>query len=80
MSAAHGGRSALDVTTLTAHDCRDLLASGAVSATELNIRWAKALTIDGMAIDTFHVVDADGAPVDDDGVLGHLVMRMREIG
>ena len=51
----------------------------AVSATGLNIRWAKVLTVDGMAIDTFHVVDADGGPVDDDGVLGHLVMRMREI-
>ena len=51
----------------------------AVSATGLNIRWAKVLTVDGMAIDTFHVVDSEGGPVDDDGVLGHLVMRMREI-
>ena len=51
----------------------------AVSATGLNIRWAKVLTVDGMAIDTFHVLDAQGAPVDDDGVLGHLAMRMREI-
>lgn len=50
----------------------------AVSATGLNIRWAKVLTVEGMAIDTFHVVDADGQPVDD-GVLGHLAMRMREI-
>ena len=51
----------------------------AVSATGLNIRWAKVLTVDGTAIDTFHVVDSEGEPVDDDGVLGHLVMRMREI-
>ena len=51
----------------------------AVSATGLNIRWAKVLTVNGMAIDTFHVVDAHGGPVEDDGVIGHLVMRMREI-
>jgi len=51
----------------------------AVSATGLDIRWAKAFTVDGMAIDTFHVVDASGGPVDDTGVIGHLVMRMREI-
>jgi [protein-PII] uridylyltransferase len=50
----------------------------AVSATGLNIRWAKILTVDGMAIDTFHVVDGDGGPVDD-GTIGHLAMRMREI-
>jgi len=50
----------------------------AVSATDLNIRWAKVLTVDGMAIDTFHVVDADGGPVDD-GAVGHLAMRIREI-
>ncbi len=51
----------------------------AVSATGLNIRWAKVLTVDGTAIDTFHVVDADGN-VPDDGVVGHLAMRLREIG
>jgi [protein-PII] uridylyltransferase len=51
----------------------------AVSATELDIRWAKVLTVDGMALDTFHVVGPDGGPVDDPGVLGHLVMRLREI-
>ena len=50
----------------------------AVSATGLNIRWAKILTVDGMAIDTFHVVDADNGPVDD-GTVGHLAMRLREI-
>jgi UTP:GlnB (protein PII) uridylyltransferase len=51
----------------------------AVSQTELNIRWAKVLTVDGLALDTFHVVGQDGGPVDDPGVLGHLAMRMREI-
>ncbi|NTU72187.1 MAG: ACT domain-containing protein, partial [Coriobacteriia bacterium] len=51
----------------------------AVSATGLDIRRAKVLTVDGMAIDTFHVVDSVGSPVTDDGVIGHLVMRMREI-
>jgi [protein-PII] uridylyltransferase len=51
----------------------------AVSATELNIRWAKVVTVDGLALDTFHVVGADGAPVDDPGVIGHLAMRLREI-
>jgi [protein-PII] uridylyltransferase len=51
----------------------------AVSATGLDIRWAKVLTVDGIALDTFHVVGADGSMVDDPGVLGHLSMRLREI-
>ena len=51
----------------------------AVSATGLDIRWAKVLTVDGIALDTFHVVGADGSVVDDPGVLGHLSMRLREI-
>ncbi len=51
----------------------------AVSATGLDIRWAKVLTVDGLAHDTFHVVGPDGGPVDDPGVLGHLVMRLREV-
>ncbi|NTW28590.1 MAG: HD domain-containing protein [Coriobacteriia bacterium] len=51
----------------------------AVSATGLNIRWAKALTVDGIALDTFHVTDAEGGPVDNPGILGHLAMRLREI-
>ena len=53
--------------------------AAAVSASRLNIRWAKVLTVDGVATDTFHVVDSDGGPVEDDGVIGHLVMRIREI-
>jgi [protein-PII] uridylyltransferase len=51
----------------------------AVSATGLDIRWAKVLTIDGLARDTFHVVGSDGGPVDDPGILGHLAMRLREV-
>jgi UTP:GlnB (protein PII) uridylyltransferase len=53
--------------------------ASAVSATELDIRWAKVQTVDGLALDTFHVVGLDGGPVDDPGVLGHLAMRLREI-
>lgn len=67
--------------TVTAPDRPGLLhdLARAVSATGLDIRWATALTIDGAAVDTFHVTDADGAPVENPGVLGHLAMRIREI-
>jgi UTP:GlnB (protein PII) uridylyltransferase len=51
----------------------------AVSLEDVDIRWAKALTIDGVARDTFHVTGRDGGPVDDPGVLGHLAMRIREV-
>jgi [protein-PII] uridylyltransferase len=51
----------------------------AVSSAGLDIRWAKVVTVDGMARDTFHVVGPDGGPVDDPGVLGHLTMRLREV-
>jgi len=50
----------------------------AVSAAELDIRWARVQTVDGVARDTFHVVGPDGGPVDDPGILGHLAMRIRE--
>ena len=50
----------------------------AVSASGLDIRWAKVLTVEGMALDTFHVVGADGRAEDDPGILGHLSMRIRE--
>ncbi len=52
--------------------------ASAVSATGLDIRRARARTIEGLADDSFHVVGADGGPVDDPGVLGHLTMRLRE--
>jgi UTP:GlnB (protein PII) uridylyltransferase len=51
----------------------------AVSSAGLDIRWAKVVTVDGMALDTFHVVGPDGGPVDDPGTLGHLTMRLREV-
>jgi [protein-PII] uridylyltransferase len=50
----------------------------AFAQTGLRIRWAKAVTKDGVARDTFHVTDESGEPVDDPGVLGHLAMRIRE--
>ncbi len=52
--------------------------ASAVSACDLSIRWAKVLTVDGVATDTFHVVDSTGNRLDD-GVIGHLVMRLREV-
>ncbi|HEY5506029.1 MAG TPA: hypothetical protein VIK83_00905, partial [Coriobacteriia bacterium] len=52
--------------------------AGAFVETGLLIRWARALTKDGVARDVFHVTDAWGEPVDDPGVLGHLSMRIRE--
>jgi [protein-PII] uridylyltransferase len=66
---------------VTAADRPGLLhdLSNAVAATGLDIRWAKILTADGVAKDTFHVVGPDGGPVDDQGVLGHLAMRLREV-
>ena len=51
----------------------------AVSSAGLDIRWACVMTVDGVALDTFHVVGPDGGPVDDPGVLGHLTMRLREV-
>jgi [protein-PII] uridylyltransferase len=50
----------------------------AFAQTGLQIRWARALTKDGVARDVFHVTDECGEPVDDPGVLGHLAMRIRE--
>lgn len=50
----------------------------AIAAEDVDIRWARALTIDGVARDTFHITGPDGGPVDDPGVLGHLAMRIRE--
>jgi len=52
--------------------------AGAFAETGLQIRWARALTKDGVAHDVFHVTDEFGEPVDDPGVLGHLSMRIRE--
>lgn len=66
--------------TVTAPDRPGLLhdLARAVSLEDVDIRWAKVLTVDGVARDTFHVVGPDGGAVDDPGVLGHLAMRIRE--
>ncbi len=66
--------------TVTAPDRPGLLhdLARAVSLEGVDIRWAKVLTVDGVARDTFHVVGPDGGAVDDPGVLGHLAMRIRE--
>ncbi len=50
----------------------------AISESGLDIRWARATTRGGVVRDVFHIVDAQGEPVDDPGVLGHLSMRIRE--
>jgi UTP:GlnB (protein PII) uridylyltransferase len=50
----------------------------AFAQTGLQIRWARAITQDGIARDVFHVTDETGEPVDDAGVIGHLAMRIRE--
>lgn len=52
--------------------------AAAVSASGLDIRWARAQTLSGVARDTFHVAGPDGGPVTDPGVLGHLAMRLRD--
>jgi len=50
----------------------------AIASVGLEIRWAKALTVDGVAKDTFHVVGPDGQAPTDAGILGHVAMRIRE--
>ena len=52
--------------------------SHAISAEELDIRWATALTSEGVASDTFLVVGPDGTAPTNPGELGHLAMRVRE--
>lgn len=66
--------------SVTAPDRPGLLhdLTRAISLEGVDIRWAKAQTIDGVARDVFHVVGPDGGPVDDPGTLGHLAMRIRE--
>jgi [protein-PII] uridylyltransferase len=50
----------------------------AIASVELDIRWAKAVTADGIARDAFHVVGPEGQAPTDPGLLGHLAMRIRE--
>lgn len=53
--------------------------AAAVTETGLDIRWARVRTVDGVARDVFSVVGPDGTHVVDQGVLGHLAARLREI-
>lgn len=50
----------------------------AIAREGLDIRWARVLTVDGVATDTFSLADADGEAVADHGVLGHVAMAIRE--
>ncbi len=50
----------------------------AISELGLDIRSARVMTVDGTARDVFRVVDADGRAPTDPGVLGHVVMHVRE--
>jgi len=69
------------VVRVTASDRPGLLhdIADAIATSGLDIRWAKAVTADGIARDVFSVVDVDGLPVSDPGVLGHVAMRLREV-
>jgi len=60
MSAA-GGKAALDVTTLTAHLCRELLAGGDVSATELTRAYLDRIAAVDGEVQAFLRVDESGA-------------------
>lgn len=51
----------------------------AISHEQLDIRWANALTANGIATDSFLVVGADGSGPTDPGVLGHLSMGLRAV-
>jgi [protein-PII] uridylyltransferase len=79
VSVEHTGAYATAVF-VTAADRVGLLhdLARAIAETGLDIRWARATTHGSRVRDVFHVVDADGEPVEDPGVLGHLAMRIRE--
>jgi UTP:GlnB (protein PII) uridylyltransferase len=64
---------------VTAPDRPGLLHDIARAVTEAgaHIRWARAQTVDGVARDTFHIVDAHMAPIDHPGVMGHVAMNIR---
>lgn len=69
------------VVRVSAPDRLGLLydVSRAIADSELNIVGVTAITKDDRALDTFRVVDRDGA-VPPEGLLGHLKMRLRELG
>ncbi len=69
------------VIRVSARDRLGLLydVSRAIADSELNIIGVTATTRDDRAIDTFRVIDRDGQ-VPPEGLLGHLKMRLRELG
>lgn len=69
------------VIRVSARDRLGLLydVSRAIADSELNIIGVTATSRDDRAIDTFRVIDRDGQ-VPPEGLLGHLKMRLRELG
>lgn len=69
------------VLTVRAADRPGLLHDIAreIARAELVIVWAKASGSDGAVTDVFRLLDHDGVPPRDPGVLGHLSMRVREV-
>ena len=59
--AAAGGGGGLDVTALTAHGCRELLASGEVSAVELTQAYLDRIAAVDKAVGAYLSVDEAGA-------------------
>lgn len=72
-----GWDTAVSVTTADRPGLLHDIAA-AIARDGVDVRWARALTVNGMARDIFHVTGADGGPLDDAGALGHLAMRIRE--
>jgi aspartyl-tRNA(Asn)/glutamyl-tRNA(Gln) amidotransferase subunit A len=60
-SGTGGDPGTLDVTTLTAHGCRDLLAGGEVSATELAHAYLDRIAAVDDAVRSYLLVDEPGA-------------------
>lgn len=69
------------VIRVSARDRLGLLydVAGAIADSELSIIGVTATVRDNRAIDTFRVIDRDGQ-VPPEGLLGHLKMRLRELG
>ncbi len=61
MGASSEGSGALDVTTFTAHDCRESLASGDVSAVELTQAYLDRIAAVDTAVGAYLSVDEAGA-------------------
>ena len=61
MSRTQGGGAAIDVTTLTAHRCRELLAGGEVSALELTRAYLDRIAAVDGSVKAYLAVDEAGA-------------------